>query len=140
MTSYNIWLSVDFFCPPKDHRQPPGNLDFFFRQGFCKTKLHEATTVNTKNGIRVFQKLIIFIKFFWTVCYKSLGFNPSYPSYNNNKDTQLQLCIAEQAINYWCPDWVHHSYLYQSGKIHNVQYYTKYEQGSCKAIAGYTWR
>ena len=37
-------------------------------------------------------------------------------------DTQLQLCIAEQAINYSCSGWGYHIYLYQPEKIHNVLY------------------
>ena len=71
---------------------------------------------------------------------RASGLIPVIPLTTIIKILNFQLCIVEQAINYWCPDWIHHSYLYQSGKIHNVLYYTKYVQGSCKAIAGYTWR
>ena len=43
-------------------------------------------------------------KTIWTVCYKSLGFNPSYPSYNNNKDTQLPIVYcrtSDQLLMPW---------------------------------------
>ena len=60
---------------------------------------------------------------------RASGLIPVIPLTTINKDTQLPMCIEEQAINYWWSGCVHYSYLYQPDKIHNVLYYTKYEQG-----------
>ena len=71
---------------------------------------------------------------------RASGLIPVIPLIVINKDTQLSMYIEGQAIIYWCSGWGYHIYLYQPEKIHNVLYYKKYEQGYCKAIAGYTWR
>ena len=71
---------------------------------------------------------------------RASGLIPVIPLIVINKDTQLPMHIEGQAIIYWRPDWYITGYLYQSGKIHNVLYFTKYEQGPWKASAGYTWR
>ena len=69
---------------------------------------------------------------------RASGLIPVIPPIVINKDTQLPMYIEGQEIIYWCSGWDYNIYLYQPEKIHNVLYYNKYEQGSCKASAGYT--
>ena len=63
---------------------------------------------------------------------RASGLIPVIPLIVINKDTQLPMCIEEQAINYWRSGWVHYSYLYQPDKTHYALHYTKYELGSLR--------